>query len=1186
MTSYVKMLTVAILVCLFIVPAHAIYLEKEFIGVGADDNGLMTIGVPNDSCPSFIDLTCCNYCMGGGSGLSHVVFKIDDELYTNDVMLPDVADLDLLTRTTNILDLHLRTEWAAGDIRITQLLVPLDGDSTGSVRIQYSISNNGADTHSVGVLLNLDLKIGNSDSSDMARFRLTTGEVIDTTAILEAAEIPVFWDSFDPLDSTFTARATLGIPPNVRPDRIAIGQAHLLTATTWEPTFIDVGDPYEDSGILYWWYPRTLAPGEVTNVITTYGRGPGAPPADTLCNFLMNVAGTRNFGFYICELIPNPFSITLVPINSTLFTAESVFATIDFIDPLIELAEGETATKELSPSTIGAGLSGITYWIAEIVEPPMTGNVMAHYTITMTNIVDTCRDDTIECLIHDTCFYAGSLFIPTSTYEGPDAEIQEPLYGTITADRNQPIYFDISDAEGVNSRTIWVRHLMGEYDLYFRVDRDSIVVFEGDSLIIFYPNRCGDILSYSDGNRPIVQLLEAMDIHGCALGETLTTRFLVDLTAPVCRGYGERLDGVYYLEGDTLWDSLFVAWMNIYDNLGHVDTESIELGINKLSDRLGVYDIWHDAVYYFEDDIYVIFDTIFVDPASGGIHWDDGVQRICPISCTDNPDYGIPNAINDTAYCFSFTVNAHGPRAYSIEPNEGECTSDPMQPIIFKLIDGNGIIASTVEYSVQGETFGVSSTADTIFTWTPVEAWEHMEEVTVHIYQADDSMDVPIDPDHAPEYTFLVDLEPPYLGEYWPADGEMIGTVVPMFTIPIYEEGCGIDTTSFVLEVDGEIWPLSDPAVWWDGGILYFDMEETRLAFNIHDTIEVCVTVADDPTWGDPNVGGPYCWTFFVNAENPQAWFVTGTYLCDPAATVQMILTDENGIDGSTIDFSTLDYTTMVTTHYSTSDMELDYYADTLSFTFSTPITSGDSVLACIEYAEDLYGFMLEGPVCETYYFDLDAPYVTDRYTVPTEIIPGSINDSTAEIYIDLGDSVGYIDESTILFQVNGVDYTLDSDGLFFEGGHMIRFDPEFVGLEYALYETLHCVLYVGSYCDVGSNMIDPPYAFSFWVVSSDITEKPSTPLSFDVFQNYPNPFNSLTTIVFSLAENEQVNLEVFDITGRRTKTLIDSYRKAGIHVIRWDGTDADGDPAPSGLYFYKLTAGDNSAMKKMWLIR
>ena len=98
---------------------------------------------------------------------------------------------------------------------------------------------------------------------------------------------------------------------------------------------------------------------------------------------------------------------------------------------------------------------------------------------------------------------------------------------------------------------------------------------------------------------------------------------------------------------------------------------------------------------------------------------------------------------------------------------------------------------------------------------------------------------------------------------------------------------------------------------------------------------------------------------------------------------------------------------------------------------------------------------------------------------------------------------------------------------------------------------------------------------------------KPVLPQKPLLGQNSPNPFNATTEIFFSLPTNGHVKLEVTDILGKHVATLVNADRKAGDHIMRWIGTDDEGNEVPSGVYFYKLTVGDESIdKKKMTLIK
>ena len=99
--------------------------------------------------------------------------------------------------------------------------------------------------------------------------------------------------------------------------------------------------------------------------------------------------------------------------------------------------------------------------------------------------------------------------------------------------------------------------------------------------------------------------------------------------------------------------------------------------------------------------------------------------------------------------------------------------------------------------------------------------------------------------------------------------------------------------------------------------------------------------------------------------------------------------------------------------------------------------------------------------------------------------------------------------------------------------------------------------------------------------------ETPKTiPWKFGLEQNYPNPFNPSTEIRFTIPKFEQVSLVVYDVLGRRVKTLVNEQRHAGEHRVTWNGANDANVSVASGVYFYKLKAGDLTKTQKMLLIR
>ena len=88
------------------------------------------------------------------------------------------------------------------------------------------------------------------------------------------------------------------------------------------------------------------------------------------------------------------------------------------------------------------------------------------------------------------------------------------------------------------------------------------------------------------------------------------------------------------------------------------------------------------------------------------------------------------------------------------------------------------------------------------------------------------------------------------------------------------------------------------------------------------------------------------------------------------------------------------------------------------------------------------------------------------------------------------------------------------------------------------------------------------------------------------LYQNYPNPFNPATVISYQLSVASEIELGIFDVTGRLIRTLVNSRQPAGFYAVGWDGRDARGVPAASGVYLYRLETGRTAHSGKMILLR
>ena len=88
-------------------------------------------------------------------------------------------------------------------------------------------------------------------------------------------------------------------------------------------------------------------------------------------------------------------------------------------------------------------------------------------------------------------------------------------------------------------------------------------------------------------------------------------------------------------------------------------------------------------------------------------------------------------------------------------------------------------------------------------------------------------------------------------------------------------------------------------------------------------------------------------------------------------------------------------------------------------------------------------------------------------------------------------------------------------------------------------------------------------------------------PNDFSLSQNYPNPFNAVTIIKYELPLQSHITIEIFDLLGRRVNSLQDGILPAGYHQATWNADDL-----PSGMYFYRIQAGEFAETRKMILLK
>ena len=121
----------------------------------------------------------------------------------------------------------------------------------------------------------------------------------------------------------------------------------------------------------------------------------------------------------------------------------------------------------------------------------------------------------------------------------------------------------------------------------------------------------------------------------------------------------------------------------------------------------------------------------------------------------------------------------------------------------------------------------------------------------------------------------------------------------------------------------------------------------------------------------------------------------------------------------------------------------------------------------------------------------------------------------------------------------------------------------------------------------VGGNRQGRVVCFSGGQNTVGVAPAPTTlPTEFSVSQNYPNPFNPSTTIEVRLPVQSDLSVAIYDVVGKKVRDFVYQHLPAGTHQVRWDGANANGTQAASGVYFCQVRANDHVAVRRMLLLK
>jgi hypothetical protein len=174
-------------------------------------------------------------------------------------------------------------------------------------------------------------------------------------------------------------------------------------------------------------------------------------------------------------------------------------------------------------------------------------------------------------------------------------------------------------------------------------------------------------------------------------------------------------------------------------------------------------------------------------------------------------------------------------------------------------------------------------------------------------------------------------------------------------------------------------------------------------------------------------------------------------------------------------------------------------------------------------------------------------------------------------------------DGAEIHFSASTPDITYSDIGGGWEGEGNIDADPLFCdvsNMNFELAALSPCAGTGRDGADIGAHGIGCA------TTDVDAPTPDDLPATFNLSRNYPNPFNPATVIEYTLPERASVRLTIHNILGQKIRTLVDQTQPAGTHTAVWDGIDQSDHTVASGVYFYRIEAGDFTDTRKMVLVR
>ncbi len=417
-------------------------------------------------------------------------------------------------------------------------------------------------------------------------------------------------------------------------------------------------------------------------------------------------------------------------------------------------------------------------------------------------------------------------------------------------------------------------------------------------------------------------------------------------------------------------------------------------------------------------------------------------------------------------------------------------------------------------------------------------------------------------------WSFSFDFSPPVFSALFPPCSTVLGSRYPdSISIFIYDSVTGVDPSSIELDIDGNIYNISDPALEYEDGHLVFFPELAGLAWQGGDYVPMTFRASDTPSdpinYCGPNLSSFTC-GFFIETGGPMAELVrplNNTSSGCEDEYIRIYLFDE---DGLYLDETVIEINDEV---ISWGDHRLQYIEEDslLVFIPDVPYQHGDTIAYTIVYAEDMLGNPLENHPSATFVMDLLPPEY-DLVNPPDSAWLILATDQS--ISIDFSDDVTGVDTSSIIFYIGDrlmprETYRITYDATTLAGN--LLFEPAYAGTSFVQGDSVFFSIESSdstTYCDDNVSFMEHIFMIEPTVYCNQYPD-PFTP-------NGDN-YNDLTVFEYPFMYSDDAKLLIFN--KRREKVYEGNLglvsHRLDILSHAYDGRDSEGELLSPGLYLY-----------------